>query len=60
MICRFCNYPITHVVETKNDDMRNQTIRRRECLKCGQRFTTEENLKNIDRRKKHDESKCGT
>jgi len=44
MQCKSCNYPTSHVVETKRDDRANQIIRRRECVKCGVRFTTSESL----------------
>jgi len=44
MHCKACNYSDSHVVETKRDERTNQIIRRRECIKCGVRFTTQENL----------------
>lgn len=46
MKCSHCNYPHTHVVETKKDNDR-QIRRRRECLRCGMRFTTYERLKDL-------------
>jgi len=45
MLCKSCNYPDSRVVETKQDDRRNQVLRRRECIKCGVRYTTQENLR---------------
>lgn len=42
MQCKNCNYPVTHVVRTRNDTRRLVTSRRRECVKCGNRFTTKE------------------
>lgn len=45
MLCRVCNYPDSHVVETRRDDLRNQILRRRECIKCGERFNTRENVR---------------
>jgi len=45
MQCRQCNYPESHVVMTTKDDRRNQLLRRRECIKCGVRFTTQEDLR---------------
>lgn len=45
MQCPNCNYPGLHVVWTKQYESKNQTNRRRECLKCGHRFTTHENLR---------------
>ncbi len=40
MKCTGCQYEHSSVVYTRNDEVRNQTTRRRECLKCGLRFTT--------------------
>jgi transcriptional repressor NrdR len=45
MQCTGCKYPDSHVVYTRHDDMRDTIIRRRECLRCGKRFTTSEQLK---------------
>jgi len=46
MQCKKCNYPDTRVVKTQIDDKTNQTYRRRECIKCGARFTTQEHERN--------------
>lgn len=48
MICKNCGYDHSHVVETKHITLKNQIKRRRECLKCGLRFTTLESLKQYD------------
>lgn len=45
MQCTGCKYPHSHVVYTTHDDLRNMIERRRECLRCGLRFTTHEKLK---------------
>lgn len=45
MKCRSCGYPHNEVVYTRHDENRNVTDRRRECLRCGLRFTTSENWK---------------
>lgn len=45
MQCIHCNYPNSHVVDTKYKDNKNLVERRRECIKCGFRFTTHEQLK---------------
>lgn len=44
MKCSHCQYPETRVVESRpdGDDM---IRRRRECMRCGSRFTTQENLR---------------
>ena len=45
MQCKSCGYPDSHVVDTKRDERLNQIIRRRECIKCGIRFNTQENFR---------------
>jgi transcriptional regulator NrdR family protein len=45
MLCTGCKYPYSDVVKTRHDGSRSLTIRRRECLRCGLRFTTHEQLK---------------
>lgn len=45
MQCSGCKYPDSHVVKTQYDDARDTITRRRECLRCGLRFTTREQLK---------------
>jgi transcriptional regulator NrdR family protein len=45
MNCKQCDYPNSRVVETNIDDRLNQIYRRRECVKCGVRFTTQEHYR---------------
>ena len=45
MQCKACNYPDSRVVDTTKDEKTNQIYRRRECIKCGVRFTTQEHLR---------------
>jgi len=45
MKCRSCNYPDSKIVESRKDNHRNHVYRRRECIKCGERFTTRENFR---------------
>jgi len=45
MQCRNCNYPDSRVIETTRDDRTSLIYRRRECIKCGERYTTQENLR---------------
>ena len=45
MQCRACNYPDSKVVDTTKDERRNKIFRRRECIKCGVRFSTEEDFR---------------
>ena len=42
MKCVFCGYNDSKVVDSRNSDDQNSIRRRRECLKCGKRFTTYE------------------
>ncbi|PIN72830.1 hypothetical protein COV21_00930, partial [Candidatus Woesearchaeota archaeon CG10_big_fil_rev_8_21_14_0_10_45_5] len=42
MKCPFCGFENTVVLETRESD--SGTRRRRECEKCGKRFTTYENI----------------
>ena len=44
MICNHCKYPMTEVVYTKHIKEGSVTNRRRQCLRCGKRFTTYENV----------------
>jgi len=45
MLCTGCKYPHSEVVYTRHDGIMNLKTRRRECLRCGLRFTTHEQLK---------------
>jgi transcriptional repressor NrdR len=42
MQCMSCRYPYSRVVETRRNENKNLIMRRRECIKCGERFTTQE------------------
>lgn len=44
MLCKVCGYPDSRVVETTHDEKFNQIIRRRECVKCGVRYNTQEQI----------------
>jgi len=50
MQCFKCKYPESRVVKSRIDDLKNIIQRRRECLRCGNRFTTQEQMKPIDDR----------
>lgn len=45
MQCKSCSYPDSRVVETTKDENLNQIYRRRECIKCGVRYTTQEHFR---------------
>lgn len=45
MQCKSCNYPDSRVVDTTRDEKTNQIYRRRECIKCGVRCTTQEHFR---------------
>jgi transcriptional repressor NrdR len=49
MQCFSCKYPDSHVVYTRSDETKKRIERRRECLRCGLRFTTHEKLKEAKR-----------
>lgn len=46
MQCKSCKYPDSKVVRTMHDTYNDAILyRRRECLRCGDRFTTKEELR---------------
>jgi transcriptional regulator NrdR family protein len=45
MLCLNCEYPNLRVVSSERDYARNIVKRRRECLRCGTRFTTNESFR---------------
>ncbi|MDD5676060.1 MAG: transcriptional regulator NrdR [Chitinivibrionales bacterium] len=65
MRCPFCNYEQDKVVDSRGSKEGRAIRRRRECLKCGKRFTTYEYIetvtlsiiKNDKRREPYDRSK---
>jgi transcriptional repressor NrdR len=44
VICPFCQHPEHRVVESRVPDTKDAIRRRRECLRCGRRFTTYERI----------------
>lgn len=46
MKCIYCGYTESKVVDSRSADDGNSIRRRRECLKCGKRFTTYETIEN--------------
>ena len=42
MKCMYCGFPESKVIDSRSADAGNSIRRRRECLKCGRRFTTYE------------------
>jgi len=48
MNCPYCNYEDTSVLESRGLPGEDGIRRRRECKKCGKRFTTHERVVNID------------
>jgi transcriptional repressor NrdR len=65
MHCPFCNFEETKVIDSRLAGEGQQIRRRRECLKCGERFTTFESaelvmpriIKSDERREPFDERK---
>ena len=48
MICPFCAHEETQVIDTRETENLETTRRRRECTKCGRRFTTFERVETLD------------
>ncbi len=46
MKCIYCGYEDSKVIDSRSTDELNSIRRRRECLKCGKRFTTYETVEN--------------
>lgn len=46
MLCPFCGNDETKVTDKR--DSKDETRRRRECLKCGKRFTTYEKIQEVE------------
>ncbi len=47
MKCVYCDNQVTEVVETRDSEDISVVRRRRECVKCGKRFTTYERVETI-------------
>ncbi len=47
MKCPFCGYTESRVIDSRPTDEGERIRRRRECLKCGKRFTTYEVIENV-------------
>jgi transcriptional repressor NrdR len=45
MQCVACKYPDSRVVKSLDHEQKNLVERRRECLRCGARFTTHEKMR---------------
>jgi len=48
MLCPYCNFDESNVLESRDAREGRATRRRRECLKCKKRFTTYEEVGNIE------------
>ena len=48
MKCPFCECNITKVVDKRDNNEDSSTRRRRQCLRCGKRFTTYERMESLD------------
>jgi transcriptional repressor NrdR len=48
MLCPYCGYDESNVLESREAEDGKVTRRRRECLKCKKRFTTYERIGSID------------
>lgn len=47
MKCPFCSYEESKVIDSRPTDVGERIRRRRECLKCGKRFTTYEIIETV-------------
>ena len=47
MKCPFCGYTESRVIDSRPTDEGERIRRRRECLKCGKRFTTYETMESL-------------
>lgn len=47
MKCPYCTNQDTEVIETRDNEDLTTTRRRRECIKCGKRFTTYERIESV-------------
>ncbi len=47
MKCIFCDFPETKVVDSRVAEGKDSIKRRRECIECGQRFTTYERVEEV-------------
>ncbi len=47
MKCPFCSYTESKVIDSRSADDGERIRRRRECLKCGKRFTTHEIIETV-------------
>lgn len=47
MRCPYCSFIESKVIDSRPTDENNSIRRRRECLKCGKRFTTYEKLESV-------------
>ncbi len=47
MKCPFCGYTESKVIDSRSADDSERIRRRRECLKCGKRFTTHEVIETV-------------
>ena len=45
MQCVNCQYAGSRVVDTNKDPVKNLITRRRECIKCGTRYSTQEHYR---------------
>ena len=48
MICPYCGFDESNVLESREAEEGKATRRRRECVKCEKRFTTYERIENIE------------
>jgi transcriptional regulator NrdR family protein len=52
MDCPTCKYQDTRVIESRPNNQGDHVRRRRECMRCGHRMTTEETIKPVENKRK--------
>jgi transcriptional repressor NrdR len=57
MLCPYCGFDESNVLESRDAEEGKATRRRRECLKCTKRFTTYERVGNIELKVKKKDGK---
>lgn len=57
MKCPYCDHCYSQVLYTRNNGMIKSIVRRRHCFKCERRYTTEEIIRNYDKKHKDESQK---
>lgn len=47
MRCAHCDHEMTLVIYTRQNELRNEIVRRRQCMQCLKKFSTREAIKEV-------------